>query len=361
MSRIATIEGIKKAGEMSSRAANVPGMDYIPFATMTEGQLEVEILRQDAVTKAALYPEIKVYAQARDMLANALRGQIPSTGTYYDPVLQYVGNAITSAARKGAPASAFGAVIPARIGADIIDLQLGDCKWWAMYRMNEKYNLKYTDPSQLSQLAANPGHKALWYLERNECEILKAIEPMLNRAIPNMSHHVLYKSLEGAAYPPDVNTKKILHRTGVGAIGNSAGLKVANMDAYIEMAIKRKNAAVGVGDEGSVASSLILKDAADEKIGVITVAAVTALIIAIAGAVTAAAAFAKEVNAKKANVMSTAQGFGTPGYGPDKKDWSEKGGGNGGGSTSGGGLSESEKTGLMIGGAALGLYLITRK
>jgi hypothetical protein len=365
MSKVTSIEGIRNIpfNEMPDRGANVPrSLDYIPFATMTTGQFDLSLLRQDIITKAGLYPEYKEYSRAKMMVDNALRGQINTTGVYADSVTQYVGKKIMEASKKGGGVSGLGITIPDRIGDLVVDLGLGNCDTWALAKLNDIHDRDYTSPPPLSW--GNSWDKTkrkhleyfLDYLL--ECKQLKDIEQILNAGILKTSHHMLYKDLKSAAtWPNRVDTKRILHEAGVQSLGRVGDLATSKMNEFIEVAIKRQNAIVGVGDLSSQQSALLLSQTPEQyeaQIGVVSVVLLTKLVIALTAAIAAASTLVNSLSAKKAGAFATAQGFGTEAYSAQKEDWDKKTPENSTDTDGGNNI-------MLISAAALGVYFLTNK
>lgn len=322
MTRISEVHGLKNipANEFAGRGAEIKKPAYVPYLSLTKGQMELSLLKQRADILAQFYGKDRPqYAEASKMIANALHvglhgykfmGAIPD-------VLQGVAAAIEKAKWQTAPASRSLFAPPAKIG-QIIPIEERRKACW--------------------EAAGNDMFK------RNKCNQAFEIEKILNDGLEKSGHHMLYKSLPGAySYPQDVRTKKIFHNTGVDGLANAGNIDADLMTAWVENGIMLVNAQNGIGPIGSVISSLHLAQdpGAELKsfltwagpsaskwtqggingIGITIDAVVAALLGILKWVINMAKKLLEFLRSAKAFAMSEARGFGTKAFNAGQDDW----------------------------------------
>ena len=385
MTRISYIHDIP-ANELTDRMAEVPRTPaYIPFSQMTTGEFDLAQLRERAAIYAAAFPENAAFRQSVSMIDNALYRSVHNGPAFIGAIpdeLQSVAYLIMKAKTRTAPAAAdlYGGRNLAqgiRIGDDIIPASIpGFCSDYATDKMHKQLGKSH---SRKYYEALPPiGYvKNKWKEYRNDCDIIKAVEKIVNDRIVESGHHVLYKSINPtfSGLTNRVDVKRLLHISGVGALANVTSVKEPQMDAWVETSILRQNANKQVGLVDSVKGSLFLTPDPEKAIAEyygsgdgktrggskvnghigepVTIAAVTALLTVLVTALGNAAAMQKELNNKKAGALSAAQGFGTTAFKSEQGDW---GAGGSPGQTQNSGLSKP----VLYGGAALALYLLIK-
>jgi hypothetical protein len=363
MTQISEINGIRvpanelpDRGNMAANAAN----SYIPYTALTKGELELALYDQQLAIYAAAFPENQEFAQARKMVDSALKAGLSNgvkfVGALHSNYLQYIAKTIDSASRKVAPASKGGLVgRTAFTGINSPEFQLGEqnCYEYAAAETNKKFSLNKT--FQEYEKVSTPGPQRMFYQgKKQDCRVRLEIQDIVNQRITNASHHVLYYGIK-ESFPAIKNstvvTKHLLHTGGIFGLSNATEIDTNLIKLWTETSILKKNTQENVGPIGSLQSSFNLSpdfdqfytsynkwnqtgvftapDPKKDKIGEpLTVAAVTALIVAITGAVSAAAAFQKELNAKRNGAMSAAQNYGTPALEAKQSDWNNFSGQN---------------------------------
>lgn len=379
MTKITYIHSIP-SDEMRDRSALVGvGQRYLPYTDMTEGEMKLALLSEQARMLSQSYPEMRYLQDARAMLDNALyagvHGGINYTGVI-DPRLFDIAKSIQVAKNQYRPAT--GDFLVDRgpmskitgIGAPIVPVTEEDCEDYATRKANAWYKI---DRKKFWWKALPVGgQKGRWNQYKAECAVKKEIEGILNRSITGSSHHVVYKSLDvlkpflrGSL----VRTKKLLHLSGLQGLGNAAEVNKTLMDQWVETALMQANSREGFGPVDSVVTSLSIapnaqalaneyfKTGTDAKVGAVltVIAGVTALVGAIAKAVSAASEMQKELNAKKAGVMGAAQGFGTEAFRAESSDYDSD-------APQSQGQTAGNNTIIYAGGAALlGYFLFAKK
>lgn len=347
MTKITYIHAVP-SDEIKDRSALIGPANYLPYTQLTEGEMKLALLSEQARMLASAYPEERYLRDAVSMLNNALYSGIHA-GVRFDKVVdgRLYDVAKTIEIAKGQRRPAAGDIIGTRniyngvagIGADIVPQTTEDCEDYATRKANAFYKV---DRKKFWWKALPfGGQKGRWKNYKEECETKKEVERILNSAITGSSHHVVYKSLNvlrPVLRNTFVRTKNLLHLAGVEALGNAADVKKTLMDQWIETATMRANAALGFGPVDSVLTSLSLAPNAVaaayfdanggnsgkwDKVGVVvaTITAVTALVAAIGAAIGSASQMQKELNAKKNGVMNAAQGFGTDAYRAEQTDF----------------------------------------
>jgi hypothetical protein len=380
MTRISYISGIP-ANEYPHRAANLQPRAYIPYTSMTLGEMRLALLREQARLYASVYPEVTTYRDAATMLTNALGGGISRGVNFIGAIpddLQGVARAIATAAKQTNPVAGrfYGARTSlaegVHIGADPIVPVLYrdyDCNLKATEWANNFYGKNHDSGWYKTQAKfADKGKYVRWLGYLNECETKQYIEKLLNEKLESSSHHVLYKGVPENFEPmigTQANTKRLLQLSGVAALANVGSVSTDIMKGWTELGIQRTNVTYQLPPVNSfVTSAYLMPDPekwiaeatavsnhgrGDVHVGVIlaTLAAITALVTAISAALGNAAKFRKDSEEKQANAFATAQGFGTEVLKSDKGDFLTKGENSG--------ISNNT---LLLGGAAVAAYLL---
>jgi hypothetical protein len=371
MTRIQLIAGLP-ANEFADRGREIK-VDYIPFNSLTKGELDLYILRNQAKAYSQAFPEKKEYAQATQMLSNALHAGVHNginfTGAMYDPILQDVARQIRNSKYNGTPATGLMLnrenIFTSAIGDLIITSKVeANCEDYATRLMNDYLHskvriklsrkkwkaLKSLRWTPLGGLSAEVLYKK-WQEKVQECQIIKNTELLVNDMIIDGSHHIVYKGLgsTNADLPQDVKTKTILHGGSLQTISNIAGFDRATCDKWVSSAIKTKNLSNGTAPWSPDASAFLLsqdpeayitkyanRDAliyntyVEKKqsgVNVLPPVAVQAIIIAAIGAASTIAVKFIEGLFKMQNANASAlsnSGFGTPDFSAKTKDWKAK-------------------------------------
>jgi hypothetical protein len=396
MTKISQVNGLTQPPYVPTSAIV---QDYVPYTGLTEGEMRLYILRNQALTYRQLYPEYKDYQKAYTMLENALHNNVSAGVQFIGAIpdeLQIVARAIDRASRQTAPASRGGLISrigPSAIG-DIVLSQNTDsnCEFYSTRITNIEFKKKFgkelstTNWKRLKAGKWIPGlillnalkgvSPSAWYQKwennRLKCENQKAIESILNGFVGDGSHHVLYKEMPNESYVPTlVRAKAVNHKGGVAGLATTGQISTDLMRLWTETAVQAKNASINVGALNSLQSSALLAPDPEkfnalitntlEKtgktkggIGVIDPVTVGLITAAITASVTVATTLINALFKKENYAMSAAQGtgFGTAAYTAEKKDFIESGSEN----TTGGSNSMAP---LILAGA--GLYLLTQK
>lgn len=353
MTRLTYIHAIPTE-ENAQRAQNVGSGAYVPYLSLTQGEMRLMLAQQRAKVYAQFYPDVPQFRKAETMLDNALNagvsGGVQFVG-YIADELQDVAALIKTASRQTRPAARTGiygrSSLLRGIGKDVVP---------AAQRMQE-----------CSLRVVKSGKDVIRRLA--ECKRQFEIERIFNGAIVNTGHHVLYHKINQSwQMPQRVFSKLLLHLAGTQAMAVAGDLQKPLMAEWVETGIIERNAQGAAGPIGSLKSSFLLSpdpalveqyyqhptDPMKDKLnkmnsgagvqGIGLVPAAAAIISAIAGALVGAAALINALRQQQATVA--AQGFGTEAYSGQPSDWQ--------GEFSGQGISPL----LLIGGAAAVWFLM---
>ena len=383
MTVIRSIHGIPQ-NELSNRGQRAgKNALYIPYLTMTKGEMLISLLADEAAIYAAAYPEFPAYQQAEKMYYDALAAGVSNgvnfVGALYDPILQTAAKNISSASKSRNPVSGGSFIGRQTLGTGVKiwlpPLYTNDFDHDCVQYATKAANLKFGRDKNW-QFWKNgfppPEQKNFWKQQLSICQTKVAIEKIMNDSMVDSSHHLLYKSISGKFSPvlgTQVLTKKNFHLAGIGGLSLVSEIGEGLMSDWVEAGLLRKNAFSGVGVFGSVSSSLSLapdpvkmaqdyndfliktngQTSAIQGIGfVAAVTALAALVTAIGAAIGNAAKFKNNLAEKQANALATANGFGTSAYKSETADFLQAG------------TTSSNSNGLLIGGAILAALLLTK-
>lgn len=392
MSRISLISGIPASENVHRSAYARIGSPYIPYNSLTTGEMLLALAEERARIYAGYYPDIPGFKAQVSMFENALYGGV-SRGVSFvgslDELEQQAAKIITQASKLTQPA-ARGVILRRDITKGVKIGAVGpistnyDCKQIAADEMNAKY--KY--PRKLSIRELENGSDAMRreFFERSSaCDTRKEIENIVNERLESAAHHVLYNQLNPGFTPLNgsrADQKRLLQMVGISAIGRAAGVDRALIADWTENGVLRINAATPqIGLIGSEQSGLYVAGQGDNsyweayaafrqgdndlmkakkkaqkqaEMGAFTVvlAAISALITAIGGAVLSASKMQEQLNNKKSGAFAGAQSYGTPELSAAKDDILTPPNPN---------LSTGNNNMLILGAAAVGAYLLIKE
>lgn len=402
MTNISYLSGLKgvPGDEYRQRGALVKtAPSYIPYLAMTKGEFNLALTLESLKIDQSFYPESRDISRAVSMLENSLYGGI-SRGVNFIGVipdnLQSITRLISTASRQTAPASK-GSIIMRdtpgiRIGDPIIPVKWSalDCKEYVYDIFKAEYYDKLRNIPKVLRLpypAKNIAHKLLFnnpvkkVRERYQelylgCQYKQAVENILNENLERGSLHMLYH-LMSTSFEPSIGTlaqtKRLFHRAGVSDIAKTADIDGDQMTKWVSLGQKRSAVSGGIdpviaispvmsallAPGGEVWAEKVLADIkvrSGASVNSITVAAITTLITVIGGALTAAANLANSFNKSKIQTLQNAQGFGTDAFQPEKNDFLKPKGDTPLPTPKG-----NDNNLLLIGGAAVAAYILTRK
>lgn len=355
MTKISYIHGVP-ANEFSQRGQAIGAIGtYIPYLSMTKGEMQLDLLRQRTQMFADFYPEAKEYRQAVKMIDAALNAGVHRGINFVGVIpdeLQQTARIIAQAVQMTQPAAGvmYGRQNITGPGDGPSGTNSDKANWAASFARRELcYQKANGDASKIA-----------------ECDTNFAIERIYNDYLKKIGHHTIYNriSQEYQGIPDRVFTKLILHDAGIEGMANASNLPPALISDWVENSVLSKNATIGAGLIGSVKTSFCLSKDPDQlfekyykwqyqRTGVagshigIAPLIVAAIITAIVSVVGAALNFVNEVQKRKAYAMSEAKGFGTTAYSATQSDW--------GGAVPGAGGNDNTLTYLAIG---IGAYFL---
>ncbi len=307
-------------------SAQQPFMDY---GKMTVGETRLALAAEQAKILAAYYPEQKEFAIGAQELENLLYRGLHNQGIYLGLNMpDFVRRAVGQALGKTKPEGGGELQRRANIGAPLIPYE--DC------------NKILQDPT----VSFHERPQALLKCMDKNREI-----DILNTHLEKSAHHLLYEYAKTTGIPSTVAAKRVLHRNAVSKIGQLFEFDRGNLTLWLRNGVMRGNVISGAPPFQPEKTIDALKPGAG--LGEpITIAAVTAIITAIIGAIGATVSLLKAMQAARAQEIKTvAQGIGTQTFSPEQEDWD--------GQQQQGGTSADEEKGIndylpwVLGGAAL--------
>ena len=323
------IHGNVPKNEFADRGKEIGvSSNYIPYLSLTKGEMRLALLAEQARMFSKAFPEYKEYRQALTMLDNALNAGVSRgvsfVGTLNGEVLQRVAKEIATASRQQSPASHAGIFGRSSIGTGI-------------------GNFTVDTATRLFECLKKAGSSAQ---KQHHCYVNHSIEKILNDRITDSSHHILYKDMrESDGVNGTIITKALFHRLGVEGVALVSELDKSMVNDWVENSVMKKNAEKNAGPIGSKDSTKILWDTKTAKIGIIDPVTASIITTCIVAAIGAAAKMLTDMRAQKAYAMSEVKGFGTASFGPEDSDFSGSGSG-------------SSNNLLLLGGAAMAAYLL---
>lgn len=339
MTKVSYIHGIPKS-EWQDRGANVPAPSFLDFHNMTEGELKLNLLREQLSILNGFYPEVEQYREGEQVLSDTLKDglhkktfAISGTG----PVRQYVNKAIAEVRQMGQPAAKMWRKQTA-IGDPIIDID--NCDQYAIIEEDE-----------FGRYLSNP-------VEYNECLKQNEYKKILNSKLEDSAHHILYTFVSNPNLQPATVAAKTVNHRGVVALWHDiTGISTDNLQLWIRNGVMRSNAKKGAEPLQPELTIDVLKEGSSTSVGIAPalLAALPAIISAIAAAVSATALLISSLqNKDRLKFESSFDGIGLPPFGPEQMDWQL-----GGGVVAPGGNGQgNDNTLLYLALAAGALYFI---
>jgi len=351
MTQISEIHGNINPNEWADRSKMVQfNPSFIPYLALTKGEMQIYLLAEQARIFSAAYPELREYKKAKSMLENALNSGLSNgvnfVGALHSDLLQQVAREINAASKKTAPASN-GILIRDSISqgvkgiGEVVDYDFtGGCIQYATRLANAKFG--FSRPWSWWEQTVSKASPEYDYYNRAKlfCKTQIEIQDIVNSKITDASHHVVYYNLV-ENFPLIKNslvaTKHLLHIGGIQGLANATGVDRGLMGTWTETSILKKNTIIKAGPLSSVQTSFSLSPDSDrfnadylkfiKQRGGSSITGIgepiSVIIIAIATAITAAAAMAKELNAKKVGAMAAAQNYGTVALEAKPSDFNE--------------------------------------
>lgn len=368
MTRITYIHAVP-SNENAQRGQEVTQSGFIPYLSLTTGEMRLMLARQRAKIYAQFYPDFPQYRKALTLIDNALNRGVSNGVNFVGAIpdyLQDVARMVQSASRQTAPASRSGFFARPDGGVRGIGaiIPYEDRKKACIEAAKQK--IRTLPQCKASVFAPGSLCDTLLQAEINKCNRQMNIEKIFNDAIEGTGHHVLYHKIpDGAIIPQDVKTKRLFHLGGVEGMAVAGSLQKALMQEWVENGIIAKNAQIGAGPINSIKASVQLAHNPDEAFnkiidpssdkwrsgvqGIGQGPAAAIIIGAIASALAAAKGLIEALRKQQATIA--AQSFGTAAYSGSTYDW-ETGSENPETST-----GMNTKTLLLLGGAAALLLL----
>lgn len=383
MTKITYIAGIGQ-DESAHRAQGIPPQPFIPYLSLTKGEMKLALLKEQASILAGFYGDPK-YKQAEAMLDNALyrglHGHTPYMGAY-DPALTPMVKVINAARRETRPASKamfFGR--PQGIGKGI---HIGDPI------------IDYDARGKLCRAEANKANTKNERERRGrECEQTWRIEKILNDGIEKSGQYLAYGFLpKNNSLPQNANLKIYNQELAQGDIARVGKFDLGLTQAWLNTGMMRNNAEVAkikpygwvdtnailmaLPEAGQKEVILALQKArpgtSKSQLGA-TIAAIIrkykgvgigepitvtiAVITAVTALIGAISKFAQSIKNEQVDAFAQVNGFGSRPFGPEAGDWDGDGITNDKDPTPGTAPGEGIDP-LLIGAGLVGAYLLLK-
>jgi len=328
MTKVTYLHGIP-ANEYKDRGKQVGPQAFLNYGKMTVGETRLALAAEQAKILAAYYPEDQQFAIGAQELDNLLYRGLHN-GIYLGlSAPAFVRRAVGQARGKTQPEG--GGILEGRSGVGSTPLiPYDDCA-----RFMQDTSLSFHERTRLISDCLG---------KNREIEIL-------NTHLEKSAHHLLYEYAKTTNIPATVATKRVLHRNAVSKVGQLFEFDRENLRLWLRNGIMRNNALNGAPPFQPEITIDALKPGAG--IGEpITIAAVTAIITAIIGAIGATVSLLQAMKAARAQEIRTvAQGIGTQTFSAEQEDWDGHPQGSPGGSGADKGINDYLP--FILGGAAL--------
>ena len=332
MTQISYVHAIPQ-NEFADRGAAATGLakpGYIPYLSLTEGEMNLELHRQRYSLLSRFYPEVQEYAQAVKMIDAALGAGLHRGVNFIGVIpdaLQRVAAVIDNAALFSRPAAGV------LLGRKNVLAGIGQVEIDAQARYQDCLNNIKVDPGA-------PGD--VYIRAQRYCQERFNIEKIVNGSVVPISHHIIYQRLNDSYpdIPSRVYSKMIGHQAGIEGLSNVTEVQKSLVSLWVDNATIEKNIQINAGPLDGVETSFALSKNQDvdlakyqafmiklqkDRPGVqgMDPVVVQAIVQAIGQAVTAALAF---INALKQQelakqAMAEARGFGTDAFSASQNDW----------------------------------------
>jgi hypothetical protein len=196
--------------------------------------------------------------------------------------------------------------------------------------------------------------------ESRACEEQNKNLTFLNEHLEGSAHHLLYEYV-ATQTNSTVNTKRVLHRNAVSTLAELTEVDRDNLRLWMRNGVLRNNIKFGAAPiQPEDVIDTLSTSGGSAGIGTPFLAMLPALLSAFAAAVgTAAALIAAMKQEKRQRMLLSAQGIGTPTFGPEQIDWYNGGtpANPGGPGLPGSSFLDGDNTPLILAGAAAFLLL----
>lgn len=339
MTKISYIQGIPQ-NEAHDRGNNTTGAGYIPYLSLTEGEMRLELLRQRMQLFSQYYPDVPEYRKAVSMIENVLHagihGGVSFMGSIPDEI-QHVARVIAQAVGQTRPATG-GQIIGRESISGIIPVGDSEARKKACLDTVRKtvFNLlpNNFDPKNFPQPNIIPQ-------EAYDCWTNFEIEQLYNDYLEKIGLHTVYNRISQSysKTPSRVFTKSILHDSGISGLANVANINYSLISDWMENGVMQKNALLGLGPIGSVPASFYLSSDPEKNlaaynawfnqwqkdrpggIGFISLQNIQTIAAAIVAVIGVAFAFLTSLKKYKAYALNEAKGFGTDAFAAYQSDW----------------------------------------
>lgn len=382
MTKVTYIAGIGQ-DESAQRAEGIKPAPFIPYLSLTKGEMKLALMKEQAQILAGFYGDPK-YKQAEAMLDNALyrgvHGHTPYMGAY-DPALTGVVKFINAARREMQPASK--AMFFGRPGGIGKGIHIGDPI------------IDYDARGKACRAEANKANTKNERERRGrECERIWRIEKILNDGIENCGQYLANGFLpKNNGLPQLANIKISNQELAQADISRVGKFDLALTQQWLNTGMMRKNAEVAkIKPYGYVDTNAILMELPEAgqkeviqllqktragtsgaqvgaKIAAIVrkykapgvgepITVTIAIITAVTALIGAISKMASAIKNEQVDAFAQVNGFGSRPFGPEEGDWDLDG------------IPDSldpppttagsDNTPLLIGAGLVGAYLLLK-
>ncbi len=334
MTKVSYIHGVQDSSATPKGQAQ---RRFIDFRDMTDGELRLSLIAEQFNIMAEYYGKDEYRAAEQRVLA-AIKSGIHghrSIGMIPGPLGQAIAKEINRAKRMTRPAAGVRLQrdMKSGIGAPLIPLE--DCD-----ELLEWDEDRYTGQPIQVQTA-----------ESRACEERNDNVRLLNQHLEPSAHHLLYEYL-GGTDNATVIAKRVLHRNAISKLADLTKLDRSNMRLWLRNGVLRNNVEHGAPPMQPEAIIQLLKEDGQSRVSGLQV--IAAIIGAVAAAIAATTQLVQSLQAqKRQELLLSAQGIGTPTFGPEQADWDFGTGTGTPPGTQATNLFQGDMTPLLLGGAAL--------
>lgn len=360
--------------EWADRGKEVPRARKIDYSGITDGELTALLMLEQLNIYKGFNQDVKrkELEQAYNLVENAFRHGLQNfsrsnlTGNF-DPLASQVIKTLLKAKNKKKPA---GAQLVSSSKSDSIGSLLipkVDCnkfrdelmRWT---RLEQTYLLPGSGVPAGMTYGDVAGKVSEARREYEKCLSQNSDIDILNEHLEGSAHHLLYIYAQNSGSPAAVVTKRVLHSGAVGGISDATKLSYENLKLWMRNGVLRRNAQGGAGlltPEQTISAISQAESKGISDFGA-TAAIIVAVIAIVKGAADVVISILDKIERDKRNrIIASAQGIGTPQFGPEVSDWSGYNRQNLGGNNGGDGLF-SGNTPLLIGGGLLALGALSK-
>lgn len=354
MTKVSVVHGLTDAGTIANEPRQRTPWQTINWGKMTKGELSLALIAHQAEMVKNWYGDPTGRMQTSiDAIRDTLWHGVHRVGSIGNaPVMPWAAKAISRAKMQVRPAGSFYASMRNPLIQGLAPDMIGmpDAEFEKVYKDFLGKGICTPDSARY-EMEGDFGKPKVMIYRGSAIDQIRAMKQMTsdqrsklmkacyeqgkiikiyNDKLPKSSHHVLYNFIKDVnATPGKVSTKTTLHEIARGVLGAGiSGLSNENMLLLLRNGVMQSNMDGGDGVLGPMSPEETIKVLIDgqlEGVGDPATAALALVVTKVVAVISAAGAIAKALRTllppKDQVALNTVQGFGTPGFGPDKSDW----------------------------------------